>query len=115
MGVFDGDTLAGCVIFHDWEPDAGIIEMSAAGRDRRWLTRRALDEMFNYPFREVGVQMVVTRVSASDRQAHLHRIFRAYGFKELVIPRLFGRDEDGLLFMLTDDDWKASKFYKEVK
>ncbi len=112
MGVFDGEDLAGCVVFHDWERDAGLIEMSAAAVNRRWLARNVLNEMFGYAFLTVGAQMAVTRVSARDGQKHLHRIFRAYGFKELTIPRLYGRDEDGILFMLTDDDWKQSKFYR---
>jgi len=112
MGVFEDDTIAGCVVFHNWEPDAGVIEMSAAAQSRRWLTRKALDEMFEYAFRTVGVQMAVTRVSAREGQKHLHRIFRAYGFDEIRIPRLYGREEDGILFMLTDDKWKRSKFYR---
>ena len=113
LGVFENGNVAGCCVYHDWDPDAGVIELSSAAADRRWLTRPVLKAMFEYPFLDLGCQMVVTRVSANERQAHLHRIFRAFGFKEMTIPRLFGRDEDGILFLLTDDDWKASKFFKE--
>jgi RimJ/RimL family protein N-acetyltransferase len=112
LGVFDEDTIAGCVVYHDYEPDSGVIELSSAAVNKLWLTRPVLKAMFDYPFKDIGVQMVVTRVSARDGQAHLHRIFHAYGFKSLRIPRLFGRHEDGILFSLTDDDWRASKFNK---
>jgi RimJ/RimL family protein N-acetyltransferase len=110
MGVMQGNMPAGAVVFHDYEPDAQIIELSSAAINKRWLTRQVLKEMFDYPFVTLGLQMVVTRVSANDRQKHLHRIFHSYGFKSQVIPRLFGRHEDGILFRLTDDDWRSSKF-----
>lgn len=110
MGVEIDGMPAGAVVYHDYNPRAGVIEMSAAADDKRWLSRDVLREMFDYPFKGLRVQMVVTRVSADARQKHLHRIFWAYGFKSQCIPRLFGRFEDGLLFRLTDDDWEASKF-----
>jgi hypothetical protein len=54
--------------------------------------------------------LVVARIS--ERNTALHRIFHAYGFQSIVIPRLRGRGEDERIFTLTDDDWRASKFYR---
>jgi len=113
MGVFDKGEIIACMVYHDWEPDAGVIELSGAATSRRWLTRQTLKAMFDYPFIDVGVQMLVSRVSADPRQNHLKRIFTAYGFDHQIIPRLYGRNEDGILYSLTDDDWRKSKFRKE--
>ncbi len=112
MAVLSGNKIAGCVAYHNYDPRAGVIELSAAADNKRWLTKRSLKEMFEYPFVDLGVQMVIARTSADEKQAHLHKIFKTYGFKSQIIPRLYGRNEDGILFSLTDDDWRKSKFYR---
>ncbi|WP_420959365.1 GNAT family N-acetyltransferase [Brucella sp. IR073] len=111
MGVFDGIELAGAVVFHNWEPRAGVIEMSAAAVSRRWLTRPVLQRMFDYAFEDAGCQMAVLRVS--ERNKPMIRIARAYGFSGTFIPRLRGRDEGEFIFTLTDDDWRGSRFNRK--
>jgi RimJ/RimL family protein N-acetyltransferase len=108
LGVFAQDLLIGVVVFHNWQPEAGVIEISAASTTPRWLRRHVLDRIFSWSFIDRGCQMVVARISEENKP--LHRIFHAYGFKSIVIPRLRGRDEDERIFTLTDDDWRASKF-----
>lgn len=108
MGVFAEDKLIGVVVFHNWQPESGVIEISAASTSPRWLRRHVLDRIFTWVFVDRGCQMVVARIS--EQNTGLHRIFHAYGFKSIVIPRLRGRDEDERIFSLTDDDWHASKF-----
>ncbi len=112
LGVFDDLSPIAVAVYHDYNPDAAIIELSAAAIDRRWLTRRVLKTMFEYPFKQAGIQMVVMRVSANDKQKHLHRMLKAYGFKGQTIKRLYGRCEDGIVFSLTDDDWRSNRFNK---
>lgn len=110
MGVLEGNRPIACMVYHDFNPEAGLIEISGAATDRRWLQRHVLKEMFAYPFEKAGVQMVVMRVSAKREQRHLHRMLKSYGFKGHIIQRLYGRDEDGIVFTLTDDDWRSNKF-----
>ncbi|WP_376742363.1 GNAT family N-acetyltransferase [Ensifer canadensis] len=103
LGLVDGDRLvAGCV-FHNYAPEAGVIELSSASVSKRWLTRPMLKGMFGYPFDQIGCQMVVLRVS--ERNAGMIEIAERFGFKAYRIPRLRGRDEAEILFTLTDDDW----------
>lgn len=45
----DGVLEAG-VIYHEWEPEGGTLEMSLGAVNRRWLTRERLRQMFGYPF-----------------------------------------------------------------
>lgn len=114
LGVFDDETLIAVVVFHDWEPKAGLIEISAAAISRRWLAKPVLWQMFSYAFNVVGCQLAVLRVSADARQAHIHRMLTAYGFDHVRIKRMYGRFEDGLVFTLTDDDWRRNGFHKEM-
>lgn len=111
MGVLSGDQLSAVVLWNNYQPEAGVIEFHGAAISKRWLNRRSLEAMFRYPFAEVGCQMVVTR--NSDRNTSLHRMLASYGFDRFHIPRLRGRDEGEVLWTLTDDQWRSSKFYKD--
>jgi hypothetical protein len=110
MGVFDGSALAAVILWNNYQPEAGVIEFHGAASDKRWLTRRTLEAMFQYPFAEVGCQMIVTRNSESNTS--LHRMLTSYGFDRFYIPRLRGRDEGETIWTLTDDQWRSSKFYR---
>jgi RimJ/RimL family protein N-acetyltransferase len=111
MAVLDEETLICGIVFHNFEPDSGVIEISAASTSSRWLTRETLRKMFAYPFEECGVQAVIMRCDPDD--AALRRMLTAYGFEMYVIPRLRGRDKDENVFILTDDNWASNKFNRK--
>ena len=102
----EGNMVAGWV-WHNFNPDCGTLEFSGASITAKWMTRAILQELFAYAF--ANVQMVVTRNGADNTR--LHRQLAAFGFRRYDIERLFGRDSDGVVWTLTDDDWKASRFY----
>ncbi len=112
IGVVDEKSrrLIGGIYYHDFDPDAGVIEMSAAAISKRWLTRKTLYGLFAYPFIGLGCQLVAARHSADD--AALARIFKAYGFHQVIIPRLFGRDTDAIVSTLTVEAWRENKFHR---
>lgn len=113
LAVFDAQQLLAVMVYHNYVAKAGVIEIGGAAEHPRWLTREVLREMFAFPFVELGCQMVVMRVSANhDRLA---RILKAYGFESVRIPRLRGRDEDEIVYTLTDDAWRANGFHKASK
>lgn len=105
MGVEEEGVLVAGVVFHNYAPEAGVIELSAASINKRWLMRPVLKAMFGYPFDEVGCQVVVLRVS--ERNAGMIAIAERFGFMPHHIPRLRGRDEAEIIFTLTDNNWRA--------
>ncbi|MGO4619040.1 N-acetyltransferase [Ensifer sp. 2YAB10] len=105
LGLIEADRLTAGVVFHNYAPEAGVIELSAASISRRWLTRPMLKGMFGYPFGQLGCQMVVLRVS--ERNTVMVEIAERFGFTPHRIPRLRGRDEAEIIFTLTDNDWRA--------
>src|SRR5262245_41734826 len=106
----DGRLIAG-IVYHHWQPELGTIEMSMAALPRtRWLTRETLHRMYSYPFDELGCQMVMSWQSAEDTR-NLRQL-AAGNYTFVRVPRFCGRDRDGVLCMLTDDAWRANKFYR---
>jgi RimJ/RimL family protein N-acetyltransferase len=108
LAVCDAGFVIAGVLYHHFYPRSGVMELSAAAVDKRWLTRPVLRAMFEIPFDVFGCQLVVLRVS--ERNTSMLRIARAYGFTEYVIPRLLGRDEAEHILTLGDDEWRASRF-----
>lgn len=105
LGVLEQGRLIAGVVYHNYVPEAGVIELSAASTSRRWLTRPVLKAMFGYPFDEIGCQLTVLRVS--EENSGMADIARRFGFASHRIPRLRGRGEAEIIFTLTDDDWRA--------
>lgn len=117
MGVFEDGKPIAVMVYHDFQPERGVIEISGASTDKRWLNRKSLWEMFRYPFLQLGVQLVVMRVSERNVMWNgrgLPRLLKAYGFQSVTIPRLRGRDEGEIIFTLADDAWRANHFHKEL-
>lgn len=114
IGIVDEDKseLVAGMVFHDYQPGPGLIQISSASTTPRWLTAEVRHMMFSYPFDQIGCQMVVLQVSAKNER--MVRIAKAFGFTPYLISRLRGRDEDGYVFTLTDDDWRNSKFTRKI-
>lgn len=109
IGVVHKNKLIGGLVYHDWNPQAGVIEISGAATSPRWLSRKNIHFMLAYPFEDCGCQMVVMRTSEHNKR--VQKVITGIGFDALRIPRLYGRDEDGILLTLTDDAWKSGRFY----
>jgi len=108
MGVFeDGDLIAG-TLYHNYHPESGVIELSSASVSKRWLTKSVINAMFFLPFTRLGCQLVVLRVS--ERNKTMIGIARKFGFSEVYVPRLRGRDESEYIFTMNDDEWRASRY-----
>jgi RimJ/RimL family protein N-acetyltransferase len=114
IGFVENGELIGGLVYHDYQPEAGIVEISAASTSKRWLTRRTLFAVFSIPFDRWGCQMVVMRTRADNQQENgrgIARIARAYGFTQTLIPRLYGRNADCILHCLTEEAWRQNGYH----
>lgn len=100
----DYAVIAG-IVWHNYQPDCGVIELSMAAQSRRWLTRSVAIEAMRYPFEALRCQLVATRTSEHNERAL--RVNRWIGFEHVRIPRLRGRDEAEMIGTLTDDAWRG--------
>ena len=112
MAVIENGQLIAGTVYHNWYPEDGVMELSSFSLSKRWLTKKVIRAMFTLPFARLGCQLVVTRVS--ERNKVMIDIMRRFGFSEVFIPRLRGRDEGEFIFSYTDDQWKSSRYYGEA-
>lgn len=110
IGVLDNGEPIGGTVFHGWQPESGVIEMSSAGISPRWLCRKMIRAIFEYVFDQLQCQLVVMRVS--ERNERMVRIAQKFGFDGHLIPRLRGRDENEWVFCLTEEQWRQHPFAK---
>jgi hypothetical protein len=114
IGIIEDGSLIAGIVYHNYDPEAEIIEISGAALPKKnWLTRATLAVMYGYPFLQCGCQMVVQRTPADDER--LLGILARYNFAFVKIPRLFGRDRDGVACLLTYEDWINNRFNQRLK
>lgn len=103
-----GDKMVGGVVFHNWSPETGVIEISAAGDKGRWVSKSVLKEVFDYAFITAGCQMVVARIAEDNTAAR--DLWKSLGSDEVLIPRLRGRTASEAIELLTQEAWQSSRF-----
>ena len=109
----DNDELIAGLVYNNFNPKAGTMEISGAALPGKyWATPQTLLYMHTFPFGQCRCQMVTMRVRKSDER--LLRQLRALGYELVGLPRIFGRDEDGVICYLTDDAWKANKITRRL-
>lgn len=115
IGIIDakGHLVAG-MVYHNWDPASGVIEMSGAALPgQQWLSRETLKRIYQYPFHDCGCQMVIMRVPADNQR--LLRQLAAVNYSFITIPRLLGRNRDAVACLLTREAWEANKICRRLK
>lgn len=109
LAVFNETGLVAGIVYHNWHPATGVMELSAGSASHRWLNRDIVRAAFAFPFDVMGCQAVTGR--HSEKARHIRRIWKALGADEYIIPRLRGRDEPAeVIAVLTREAWEASSF-----
>jgi hypothetical protein len=113
IGIIDeGGRLIGGLVYHNYDPVAEVIEISGAAIHPRWLTRETIKRMYQYPFITCQCQMVFQRTPADDER--LLGMLAEYDYTFVKVPRMFGRHRDGVLCLLTVEDWSNNRFNKRL-
>lgn len=108
MAVLDGNKLIAGTIYHNFYDEEGVIELTSFSLSKKWLTKPVVRAMMALPFERLGCQLIVLRVS--ERNTSMCAIARKFGFTEIYLPRLLGRDHGQFLFSFTDDQWQVSRY-----
>jgi len=110
LGIRRGDTILGVVVFHNWMPEHGIIELSAAADSAAWLCKRSIREIMTICFVQHACQQIVSRMAVDNDRAI--KIYDFLGFDTIILPNMRGRGKHEQLRLLTDEQWAKHKFNK---
>jgi RimJ/RimL family protein N-acetyltransferase len=109
--VRDGVLVAG-VVFHDYHPQYGTMQVSIAADHPRWASRPVLRAMFDYPFRQLGVDLLWAAMPAD--LPNVHAFNRRLGFKkEAVLRRRYGGKRHAVIASMTRGEWENSPWFGE--
>lgn len=102
----DGRVL-GVVVFSDWYPQYGTMQVSFAAEDPRWLrARSAIETMHHYAFTVCKVRKLWSLTPVDNRRA-LRAVVKGFGFRpEAVLEHQFGLDRHAILSRKYVWEWK---------
>jgi RimJ/RimL family protein N-acetyltransferase len=107
IGIEHQGNIIASVIFHNWIPDYGVIELSAAADDPRWLSKTVIRTIMNICFEQHKCQQIYTRQSSENNRAI--KIYRFLGFTEIILPNMRGESKDETLMLMTKNQWSSHK------
>ncbi|NQY81959.1 MAG: hypothetical protein HRT36_02715 [Alphaproteobacteria bacterium] len=102
-----GNLVAG-VVYTDFNRKAKTVELHSYSTGRDWLNRAYLDNIFNYPFEQIGCRIAYCKTSEHNRR--VRRIWKALGAKEYILPDMRADGEGECICILSQETWKQSKF-----
>lgn len=83
-----GQLMAG-VVFHDYQPTCGTIQLSCAAETPRWASRNIVREILAYPFVQVGLNKIWTATPHENERAI--KFNKGIGFRpEATLRHQFG-------------------------
>lgn len=103
--VRENEGLVAGIVYHNWSPSGGTIEISAYSACRDWLTKASLREIYEYPFMSAGVRLILSRISEHNSRAR--RIWQALGASEYLIPDLRADGEGEMVYTLSQQQWQS--------
>lgn len=104
----EGAGLVAGVVYHDYDPEKGSVEMSAYSSTRRWLNRRLLSTIFAYPFEQIGCRITIARMSEQNAQST--GVWERLGAEMVRLPEVWGEGIACIVAVLTKDNWQESRF-----
>ena len=105
MGIEHEGKLICAVLYFNYQPKHGDIEMSLVSDDPKCCNNKRITGFFRYPFTQLGCKRVTAQVEADN--ARCLRLLKFFGFKEEGVKRLgFQGKKDLILCGLLRDEFK---------
>lgn len=112
IGIVNNGLLLAGVVYHDYQPAYGSIQLSMAAANPRWAKREIIAGLLNYPFEQLDCYRVFTLTPIHNTMAL--RVNEHIGFKrEAVCHSGFGKGKHAVVMrMLKPDYVKLYEGYK---
>lgn len=103
IGLEENGQLIAGVIYDNYEKDARVSS-HCAGIGKRWLNKNFLNVMFDYPFNQLKVNVIVNTVSSNNKDSM--RFTEHLGFKQVACIEGGASDGDLIIYALYKKDCK---------
>lgn len=110
MGVMRDGKLVGGVVFHDYRTETNTMQLSVAGDEGRWLTRRVINATMFFAFDLMKVSAVYAMVRETNAVAL--KMDRAIFANEAYVPHMFGEDVGGYMLTISEKEWRNHRLYR---
>lgn len=98
----NGDLIAG-VVYTDYNPSDGDIQMHIAATTPRWCTKNTIRMFLDYPFNQLDC-VRVTALCAEDNP-RVARFLDGIGFtREGILRKAFGRRTNAIIFGMLKEE-----------
>lgn len=105
IGVARGDKLLCAVVYHDYQPDFGTVQITMASSSPMWARRENIRALLHYPFRQIQCYKVWWLTRADN--THGIKTFEHVGFKrEATLAHQFGRKRHGIVGRMLEPDYR---------
>lgn len=99
IAVLNEDRILAGVVYHDYQPDFGTVQLSMAADNPRWAKKEIIAGLLQYPFEQLGCYKVWTATPVENTMAL--RVNEHIGFlREAVLNSMFGKGRHGVLMRL---------------
>jgi RimJ/RimL family protein N-acetyltransferase len=98
-----GKPLAG-VVYHDYQPEFGTIQISMASDSPVWAQKGIIRALLHYPFIQLGAFKAWIAVALDNK--HGLKTFQHIGFRrEAVLAHQFGRRRHAVILRMLQPDY----------
>lgn len=104
IGVVSGTRLLAGVVYHDYQPEFGTIQLSMAADSPMWARRKTIGGLLAYPFYQLGVHKVWTATPHDNERAL--KVNEHIGFRqEAILAHQFGRNRHAVIRRMLKPDY----------
>jgi RimJ/RimL family protein N-acetyltransferase len=104
IGVQSKGRLIAGIVYNEYQPRYGIIQLSMAAVSPMWARKEIIAELLRYPFEQLGVYKVFTAILPDNAMAI--KVNNHVGFKrEAVLAHHFGKKRHAVIMRMLRPDY----------
>jgi RimJ/RimL family protein N-acetyltransferase len=109
LAVAHNGALAAGVVYHDYRPQHGDVQMTIAASNPRWAGRETIAYLLQYPFVELDCRRISLTVRADN--ARSQRLVTGLGFIEEGRRReLYAPGVDCIMYGMMREEWASGPY-----
>ena len=116
VGVIRRRDLAAVVVFHDWHPEAGTVQLSCAADTPLWASRRVVGAILGVAFRgTLGAAVNKVWTATPHENTRAIKFNEGIGMKrEAVLRHHFGVKNHAVICSILAPEWRKRYGSKEA-